>query len=366
MRIKFFTIIMFIILLNSLSYSSTNTRLTLVSNTPNSPSSGQGTIIIDVEASSDAGSPQIHVFQDAFQIDATLQAQSPVVTFSNELFPSDSYNTTEDYTSGVISYVYTFNSGTPSTIDLNSFTRVVRVSIQYMMTNSTSSISWYSDVPNFFVTDNSNSDITGSEESISSGLLDFPLPVELSSFSASVNLNSVSLNWKTATEINNNGFEVERKAGDQKSEVSSQWEKVGFVQGNGNSNSPKDYSFVDKNLTGGTKYIYRLKQIDNDGQYQYSKEIEVKVVPNQYTLYQNYPNPFNPTTTIKFNLPQAAEVNLTVYNILGEKVMTLANGMLEAGFHSVEFNASNLASGTYIYRLQASNFVETKKMMLIK
>ena len=193
-----------------------------------------------------------------------------------------------------------------------------------------------------------------------------PLPVELSSFTAIRNQNNVNLYWKTATEVNNNGFEIQREARGQNPEVGNQWEKVGFVQGHGNSNSPKEYSFEDKNLTGGTKFVYRLKQIDNDGQYEYSKEIEVEVVPQSYTLYQNYPNPFNPSTTIRFDLPKAAEVNLTVYNILGEKVMTLANGFLEAGYHSVVFNANNLASGTYIYRLQTSNFIQTKKMLLLK
>ena len=94
--------------------------------------------------------------------------------------------------------------------------------------------------------------------------------------------------------------------------------------------------------------------------------MEVAVVPKQYTLYQNYPNPFNPTTTIKFDLPQAAEVKLAIYNILGEKVVTLADGFLEEGFHSVVFDAKNLASGTYIYRLQTSGFVQTKKMVLMK
>jgi Secretion system C-terminal sorting domain len=253
------------------------------------------------------------------------------------------------------------NSGT-IVAQTPSWSDVVTINFTTVNPNGSSNLAWQTASTDVFDGDNATNWTLGSFPSVDTS----PLPVELSSFTASMSLNNVNLNWKTATEINNNGFEVERKAGHQKSEVSSQWEKVGFVQGYGNSNSPKEYSFVDKNLTGATKFTYRLKQIDNDGQYQYSREIEVKVVPSQYVLYQNYPNPFNPTTTIKFNLPQAGEVNLTVYNVLGQKVMTLANGMLEAGFHSVEFNASNLASGTYIYRLQALNFVQTKKMILVK
>ena len=193
-----------------------------------------------------------------------------------------------------------------------------------------------------------------------------PLPVELSSFSALVNTNNVNLSWKTATEVNNNGFEVQREAGSQKSESRGQWEKVGFVQGHGNSNSPKEYRFTDKSLAGGTNFVYRLKQIDNDGQYQYSKEVEVEVVPKQFALYQNYPNPFNPETNIKFDLPEVSKVRVNVYNILGERVATLLDKTVEAGFHQVEFNGSNLSSGTYIYRIEAGNFVQTKKMVLLK
>ena len=192
------------------------------------------------------------------------------------------------------------------------------------------------------------------------------LPVELTSFAASVNLNNVNLNWKTATEVNNNGFEVQREIRDQESEVTSQWEKIGFVQGHGNSNSPKEYSFIDKNLTGGTQFSYRLKQIDNDGKYEYSKEVEVKVVPKDINLLQNYPNPFNPVTEIKFTLPEAARVTLRVYNIIGQEVASLVNGIEEEGFHSIRFEGSNLPSGTYIYRLQAGSVVQTKKMVLLK
>ena len=194
---------------------------------------------------------------------------------------------------------------------------------------------------------------------------DAALPVELSSFTVLANLNNVNLSWKTETEVNNNGFEVERGIRSQKSGVSN-WEKVGFVQGAGNSNSPKEYSFTDKNLTGGTKFVYRLKQIDNDGRYQYSKEVEVEVIPKQFALYQNYPNPFNPVTEIKYNLPEASRVVLNVYNIIGQQVASLVNGNIDAGFHSVTFDGSNLPSGTYIYRLQTGNFVQTKKMVLLK
>ena len=206
-----------------------------------------------------------------------------------------------------------------------------------------------------------NADATNSSNHVNN-LTNSALPVELSSFSALVNVNNVSLHWKTATEVNNNGFEIQRKADSQ----NSNWEKVGFVHGHGNSNSPKEYSFTDKNLTGGTEIIYRLKQIDNDGKYEYSKEAEVKVVPTEISLLQNYPNPFNPVTEIKFTLPEAAKVTLRVYNIIGQEVANLVNGIEEAGFHSVKFEGSDLPSGTYIYRLQTGSVVQTKKMVLLK
>ena len=151
----------------------------------------------------------------------------------------------------------------------------------------------------------------------------------------------------------------------EKSEVRSQWEKVGFVQGNGNSNSPKGYSFTDKNLTGGTKFVYRLKQIDNDGKFEYSKEIEVKVVPKDINLLQNYPNPFNPVTEIKFTLPEATRVTLRVYNIIGQEVASLVNGIEEARYHSVSFDGCKL-SKEHIYTGCTKNFIQTKKMVLLK
>jgi len=192
-----------------------------------------------------------------------------------------------------------------------------------------------------------------------------PLPVELTSFSASVVSNAVKLNWRTETEVNNYGFEVERKVGGLHSTIGN-WEKLGFVNGNGNSNSPKSYSYEDKNVTAG-KYSYRLKQIDNDGQFEYSKTIEVDLgAPKKFELSQNYPNPFNPITTIHFNLPEAGNVKLTLFNILGQELKTLVNEFKESGVHTINFDASDLNSGMYIYKIEAGTFVQTRKMTLVK
>jgi len=192
----------------------------------------------------------------------------------------------------------------------------------------------------------------------------FPFPVELTSFNAKAEGQNVILIWQTVTEVKNYGFEVERAS--SMTSPSQVWEKIGFVSGNGNSNSPKDYSFTDKNPSGGSKFIYRLKQIDNNGKFEYSNEVEIELVPNEFNLFQNYPNPFNPATNIKFALPKAAKVTLLVYNLLGEKVAALLNEDKEAGFYDVQFNASNFSTGVYIFRLTAGDFVQTKKMTLMK
>jgi hypothetical protein len=194
-------------------------------------------------------------------------------------------------------------------------------------------------------------------------LIPNPLPVELTSFSATTIGSTVKLSWKTETEVSNYGFEVERYALSAERQA---WEKIGFVNGNGNSNSPKSYTYEDKDVTAG-KYSYRLKQIDNDGQFEYSKTIEVDLgVPKKFELSQNYPNPFNPTTTIKFNLPEAGNVKLTLFNILGQEIKTLVNEFKESGVHTINFDASELNSGMYIYKIEAGNFVQTRKMTLVK
>ena len=199
-----------------------------------------------------------------------------------------------------------------------------------------------------------------------------PLPVELTSFTASVINNSVVLNWVTATELNNYGFEVERASFSASS--LRVWEKIGFVNGNGTTTSPNNYSFEDKIITSGKPayrsgtYSYRLKQIDNDGQFEYSKTIEVDINGvNKFELSQNYPNPFNPGTVIEFLLPEdASNVRLSIFNVLGEKVSELVNSALQAGRYRFQWNAQNESAGIYFYELRADNFVSIKKMNLLK
>jgi Secretion system C-terminal sorting domain len=194
-----------------------------------------------------------------------------------------------------------------------------------------------------------------------------PLPVEIASFTALAGKNSVELAWNTATEVNNYGFDIERAIHSGLNGLGD-WAKVGFVSGNGNSNAPHNYSFTDNSVMFGT-YSYRLKQIDRNGNFEYSKEVEaaVTMTPNTMVLGQNYPNPFNPETNIEFAVPVSGYTTLKVYNTLGEEITTLVNENIEAGVsHQVTFKGSNFPSGIYFYTLRSGSFVETKKMLMVK
>lgn len=193
------------------------------------------------------------------------------------------------------------------------------------------------------------------------------LPVELVSFNA-INLeNKIALRWQTATEVNNYGFEVEKlKVKNQKSYSDIKWENIGFVKGNGNSNSAKEYSFIDDQISAG-KYLYRLKQIDNDGKYEYSEEVEVDFgILKEFSLNQNYPNPFNPETKISYHLPTEGRVSLKIFDVLGKEVADLVNEEKSSGAYKVNFDGSKFASGIYYYQLKTGNFIDTKKMILMK
>jgi hypothetical protein len=193
---------------------------------------------------------------------------------------------------------------------------------------------------------------------------DWIVPVELTSFTATADFGVVELSWITATETNNQGFEVQRSNG-------SEFEAIAFVDGHGTTTETQAYSYSDRNVNVGS-YSYRLKQIDFDGTYEYSNVIEANVpAPAVFALDQNYPNPFNPSTKIAFQLAVDSKVSLKIFDVLGQEVATLVNTNLVAGSHNVNFDASALNSGVYLYRIEATgidgaNFIDVKKMILTK
>jgi hypothetical protein len=194
--------------------------------------------------------------------------------------------------------------------------------------------------------------------------LDWVVPVELTSFTANASEGLVELSWITATETNNSGFEVQRSNG-------SDFETIEFVEGHGTTTETQVYTYTDRSVNIGT-YSYRLKQVDFDGTFEYSNVINADVpAPAVFVLDQNYPNPFNPSTKIAFQLAVDSKVSLKIFDVLGQEVATLVKTNLVAGSHSVNFDASALNSGVYLYRLEASgidgaNFIDVKKMILTK
>ena len=190
------------------------------------------------------------------------------------------------------------------------------------------------------------------------------LPVELISFNANITGNIVDLSWQTASEKNNRGFEIQRKTDNYA------WQTIGFVDGKGTTTQTQSYTYSDNldRLASSVKILYRLKMINYDGSFEYSTEVFVNLAPNKFELSQNYPNPFNPSTSIQYAVGSRQLVTLKVYDILGSEKATLVNEEKEPGNYRAEFNTRDyqLASGIYLYRLQAGSYVETKKMVLMK
>lgn len=192
------------------------------------------------------------------------------------------------------------------------------------------------------------------------------LPVELSLFAAEIfEKRNVKLNWKTEMEQNNSGFEIQRGV---YSTDNIEWKKIGYVSGAGTTNITKEYTYEDKKIESG-KYLYRLKQIDNNGAHNYyvlSAPIEVGI-PNKFAVSQNYPNPFNPSTKIDIDLPKDAVVNLKIYDIAGREIAVLINGeKMTAGYYTKMFNAVSLSSGTYFYVVQSGAEIISKRMIFVK
>lgn len=192
------------------------------------------------------------------------------------------------------------------------------------------------------------------------------VPVELTSFTGAFAGNNVELNWATASELNNMGFEIQRSVNN------SDFITIAFIEGNGTTTEQKQYSYTDSKIESRINYSYRLKQLDFNGNYEYSQVINLGfTLPLQFTLEQNYPNPFNPSTSIAYSVPVKSDVTLEVYNLIGQKINTLVQGVVEEGKHTAHLNASTMSSGVYIFKLTAvgengSLFTSSKKMTLLK
>ncbi len=209
---------------------------------------------------------------------------------------------------------------------------------------------------------------------VNAAVNNIPLPVELTSFSATSKGNVVTLSWRTAGEVNNYGFEIEKRpvvrvagTGARNITGAQEWARVGFMAGNGTSGAPHDYSFTDRTSASGT-FAFRLKQIDKDGKCEYSSEVEVLAgaAPMEYSLGANYPNPFNPATRFQFSIGADERVHVAVYDLLGRRVADLLNEPVPAGRYTVEWNAAASASGIYFYRIDAGKFSAVRKFILQK
>jgi hypothetical protein len=302
---------------------------------------------------SDAGGVPGAVVDSRSGLQASSRATTGVV-----LFGVDEYVFTFDFSASPIIIASTgtywieiFNNSNPSS---NFFWETGNLDVTHGVAGNnfateTPGVTWLGD--------------TGNEMSIQING-DNAIPVELVSFEATTNGTNVNLNWSTATETNNQGFSIERNSG-------SEFEAIGYVAGFGTTTESKYYSFTDRKVTANT-YTYRLKQIDFDGTFEYSNVVEVEVLaPAVFNLAQNYPNPFNPSTMIAFKLAVDSKVSMKVFNVLGQEVASLVNTNLVAGSHQVNFDASSLNTGVYMYRIEAAgidgtNFVDVKKMILTK
>ena len=237
---------------------------------------------------------------------------------------------------------------------------------------------WDSNYPNYF-NNNGTPDLDWETVTILNknwpGNDDIPLPVELTpnSFIASYNKGLLNLKWRTDTEVSNYGFEIYKTVLDESKNVVESKDKIGFVPGNGNSNSPKNYAFTDpeREFGVGNTHIYQLRQIDNDGQYEDLSPLEVNIGkeflgPGGFEMMNPYPNPFNPMTNLTYKVIDETPIKVTAYNSLGEEVKVLVDEVQKPGIYTIQFNADLNASGPYFFKIDAPGFSETKKGMLNK
>ena len=254
-----------------------------------------------------------------------------------------------------------------------SDTKVATVTITNISNPSgTAGLTWVAGPPTIVQTYLGDDIMSTDPGAYQNPLIDLPLPITLASFAAKINLSGqgVKLEWGTISEVNNYGCYVQRRLASDSlfTEIPNS-----FVAGHGTTLEGQHYTYTDGTVGPG-QWSYRLRQIDLDGTARYSEPVSVdlltgvkdKEIPEAFALRQNYPNPFNPSTRIRYDLTRATRVSLKVFNMLGQEVTTLVDEMQEAGYRSVEFQTSGMASGVYLFRLQAGTFIETRKMIVVK
>ncbi len=349
--------------------ATVDTRLVYVSNTYNTPSAGQGTLVLRVEAINNLTSDQrVSHFYDAFVLGENLRLACPAagnVTFSSQFF---AYTTVETYnpSTGVISYQY--DKGAGPFHDLPAGTSsIVTITIVYNMSSVHSAVSW-TVAADYSVLDNKSASVAGSEQSIPAQLQDVTLPVELTVFTASIDeKNQIVLEWSTESEIDNIGFNIYRSRTE-----SGVYRKINntLIPGAGTTSQRTDYTYIDEQATPEQMWFYRLECLDVNGAGKRYEPVGLagvaRAIPDAYALRQNYPNPFNPTTSIEFALPTEERISIKIYTLLGRQVAVLADGLYSAGIHQIAWNAGRLADGVYLYVLQAGNYQETRKAILLR
>ncbi len=266
---------------------------------------------------------------------------------------------------GVASINIELNNTNNGTVVNTSWSDAATIRFNTLNAGGSSDLSFRTTSPATVIFDDDETTIIGQGNWIP--LNTTPLPVELVLFTANVMADNVILNWKTETEINNYGFEIQRASSNAGSELPyTDWERIDFIEGYGNSNSQKTYSYTDKNVKYG-RYAYRLKQIDIDGSFAYSFEVEVEVgQPAGYALHQNYPNPFNPATTLSYTLPVSDFVSIKVFDAIGNLIQTLVSEKQDAGYYEITFDGSGLSSGVYLCKMETTGYTRGIKLLLLK
>ena len=353
-------------------FANVHTRLQFVNNE-------SGILVIDVQAMSDDGIPLVSQYRGAFKIAETLEKRVVAVGFQNFVFQNEEYEELVGYSSDYrkVTWVYNIREDHDFSAIPEDWTTVLRVVIVYNIGDENATVTWAGS-PSYLVEDENGTNITGDYLPIPSELQDFPLPVEMTAYSATRQENAIELNWRTESELNNLGFNIYRseQAEEGYSLISDE-----LVRGQGTTTAAHDYSYIDDTIESDKDYWYTIETVSTDGVSTYygpmaastmsDIDMNLNATPAEFALMQNYPNPFNPSTEIRYQLAKSTKTTLSIYDVRGQRVKQLISGIQDAGAYTVVWNGldatgARVNSGIYIYELKAGAEVFYKKMTMIK